>query len=77
MSITIRDLAETISGLRKLAARLRLAAGSERVPLTDRGEAVLVSPTGLERGAEYLDEVCEELLLLVPETPIEPIEEDE
>jgi hypothetical protein len=75
VSVTVRDIAETISGLRGLALKLRKAAEAERVPMEGKIEAVLVRPSGLESGADFLDKVCDELLQLIPDTPIETLKE--
>lgn len=68
---TIRDLAESIAGLREAAQDLRSTARCPR--LRDFPEAVPATVAGLMKTADYLERVVEELLVLLPDTPIPPL----
>jgi len=69
--LTQRDLADSISGLRLEARKLR-AAGEPDPNVENavgRGNAV-VSGVALQRTADYLDRVADELLTLIPDQPV-------
>jgi len=77
MSVTARDLVESVTGLRQLAADLRATANQKTVPMPKGDPCVMARPEGLASGADFIDRVCDELLLLVPDVPITTLAEEE
>jgi hypothetical protein len=76
MRVTVRDLAETIAGLRRLADDLRGSADGGPFEGIEEG-FVVARRSGLKSGAEFLDRVIDELLDLMPETPVQALEDDD
>lgn len=67
--ITQLELMETITGLKDIAQALREAAKGK--PLEGYKEAVVAAKAmALVRHADYLEQVGEELLALIPDVPI-------
>jgi len=68
--VTVRNIAETIVGLKRIARDLRATSESQPVEgLTPA--AVLARSSGLLQHALYLEGVADELLQLVPEEEVE------
>lgn len=76
MTVTQRDLAETISEMHNVARDLRETADDEPIVGT-KGKAVPASIKGLRSSADFLDQVVQELReLLDDEKPIVVPKED-
>jgi len=67
---TVRDIADTCTGLARVAESLREAAGA---PLIEGAKAPLVpvQVAGLLESAQYLETVTAELRELLPAEPVE------
>ena len=68
MSVTIRDLSETLAGIRLVSKDLMECSRGPRVGGNE--EAVIASVRGLQSHAEFLSRAAEELLQLIPNEPI-------
>lgn len=68
--VTQRDVAESISGLRGVAADLQQAVNSNPVVQGLPPGTVLVQANVLARHARYIEGVADELLGLIPEKPV-------
>lgn len=70
MSVTQRQLVETVSGLRSVARDLRENADGEPIEKT-KGRAVPSSVTGLRSHADFLERAADEILQLIDnENPV-------
>jgi hypothetical protein len=71
--LTQRDLVDSISGLRLEARKLRAAGEPDEATekVAGRG-SVLVDGAALQRTADYLDRVADELQTLIPDKPVKP-----
>lgn len=67
--VTQRDVAESVVGLRGVASDLREAA-AEVAPEGAPPGTVLINARALTAHANYLDEVADELLTLIPEKKV-------
>jgi hypothetical protein len=69
MSITQKDILETILGLQRIADDLRKAAESSPLP-NFKKPTVPVQITGLLNHSSYLTQVAEELRQLIPDEEV-------
>lgn len=69
--ITIRDIADSVTGLRETAKTLRDALSGPHVDGGPKeGPLVYVRVLPLSRQADYLDQVADELATLIPDEPV-------
>ena len=66
--MTQRDLIEHISTLRTLAGDFRAVAAQPRIQ--KMGEIVPINPAGALENADRLNEIADDLMELVVETPV-------